>query len=224
VKVDVAFIKQQKRFLTGALIFLALWIGATLVFIAPGERLGFVLFSLLILGLGFANALYPGVLAFVFKLFGWCLGLWFGLFVTSLLFKLFSALSDVVLTSDSTSLRVLVLTIWFLLLLSSAFVVMYGRTRERLFNRMSMLASLVYSLTLLLISIQFFAVATFLLQESGCVTLTLGSAQALSVDAVADFFSWHFLRSACGGLDIAGLQDLGDFAGHRGFWLVVEAL
>jgi hypothetical protein len=92
----------------------------------------------------------------------------------------------------------LVLTIWGLLLLSSAFVVMYGKTEERIFNRMrkiGILAPLIYSLNLLLISIQFFAVATFLLQESGNVSLTLGSAQALSVDAVADFFLWHFLNA-----------------------------
>ncbi len=197
MKIDIAFIKQQK-FLAGALVFLALWIGSTLVFIKPGERLGFVIFSLLILGLGFANALHPGVLAFVFRLFGWYLRLCFWLIVITGPLTLFRNLSDAILESDSTWLRVLVLTIWALLFLASAFVVMYGRTEERLLNRMrkiGILAPLVYSLNLLLISIQFFAVATFLLQESGSVTLTLGSAQALSVDAVADFFLWHFLNA-----------------------------
>jgi hypothetical protein len=34
--------------LTGGLVFLAFWIGATLVFIEPGERLGFVSLDALI--------------------------------------------------------------------------------------------------------------------------------------------------------------------------------
>jgi hypothetical protein len=201
MRIDLKSIKQQKA-LAAALVALALLIGVALLFIEPAERLGFVIFTLLILGLGLANALHPGVRAFVLRLFdGYfrlCFWLGFWLIVITGPLTLFRALSDALLASDSTFLRALVLAIWGLLLLSSAFVVMYGRTGERLLNRMrkiGILAPLVYSLNLLLISIQFFAAATFLLQESGGVNLTLGSAKALSVDAVADFFLWHFLNA-----------------------------
>jgi len=189
---------QQKKSLAAALVALALLIGVALLFIEPAERLGFVISVLLILGLGFANAFLPGVRAFVFRLLDGFFRLWFWLLVITGPLTLLRALSDALLASDSTSLRVLVVTIWGLLFLSAAFVVMYGRAGERLFNRMrriGILVPLVYSLNLLLISIQFFAVATFLLQESESVTLTLGSAKALSVGAMGDFFLWHFLNA-----------------------------
>jgi hypothetical protein len=198
MRIDMGSIRQKTKSLAAVLVALALLIGVTLLFIEPAERLGFVIFVLLILGLGFANAFLPGVRAFVIRLLAGFLGLYFWLFVIALPFILVRGLSDTVLASDSTFLRVLVLTIWGLLLLSSAFVVMCGRAGERLFNRLrriGILAPLSYSLGLLLFSIQFFAAATFLLQQSERVTLTLGSATALSVDAVADFFLWHFLNA-----------------------------
>lgn len=198
MRIDVESIRQQQKSLAAVLVSLILLISVTLLFIEPAERLGFVIFVLLILSLGFANAVLPGVCALVGRLFAGLFWLWFWLLVITGPLTLFRALSNALLASDSTSLRVLVLTIWGLLFLSSAFVVMYGKTGEQLFNRMrkfGILVPLLYPLNLLLISIQFFAVATFLLQESESVTLTLGSAKVLSVGAVADFFLWHFLNA-----------------------------
>lgn len=199
MKIDMAFIRQQMKPLAAMMGLLALLIGIVLLFAEPGERLGYVILAVVLVSLSFAGALFPGVYEIVFRRLLEGAGvIWLWLFLISGSLMVLIALSETLLASDSKLLQVLVLTTWGLLLLSAAFVVMYGRTRESLFKMMrsrGILAPLVYSSALFIISLQFFAVATFLLHQSESLTLTLGSAKALSSDAVGDFFLWHFLNA-----------------------------
>ncbi|MHC4065568.1 MAG: hypothetical protein ACYSUI_13875 [Planctomycetota bacterium] len=181
-----------------ALLFILVLIGFSFLFIEPGRRVGFVIFAVFVTSLGVANAFSPGVKMAFLKFFGAYLLFTIGLLVVLGLLLAFRFLSDVLVAGTSALPRVLVLTTWGALLVSASFVVVYGKTRELLFGRLEktgVLLPLAYSLTLLMISIQFFAVATFLFHRAGSVSLALGSASALTSDAVADFFLWHFLNA-----------------------------
>lgn len=180
----------------GLLSLIVVLVLFALLFVEPGSRLGFVLLGLVFTGVGIANALIPGVKATVQKIFkAYFLFLFWLILLTGPL-TLFRALSNALLASTSTLVRLLVLTTWGLLLVFASALVMYEKTRERIFRRLralGVLAPLAYSLNLLFISIQFFAVATFLLYQAGSVSLSLGSATVVSSDTATEFFMWHFL-------------------------------
>ena len=199
-------IKDQRwARVTGRVLTVVLVLVAMSFVLAPrGERLGLILSCLVFLGVGLVLMLVPGVRSAIGRIvvaYLWFTA-WMLLFVGPLLLARW--VSDLLLASDSSWLRILTLTAWGLLLVTATGSVMYGPVRERMFDgliRVGVLAPLLYGLVLLMIAIQFFATTTFLLHSGGRLVLELGSAGVLSLNTTGDFFLWHFL-SAVPVLDI----------------------
>jgi len=164
----------------------------------PGERLGFVIFVFAVTAFGIASAVVPAVKTIGTRFVSACFLFAFWILFTTGPIALFRAISAYVLDSASALVQVLVLVTWGILLIGASFVVMYASSREYLFNRMHRIgffAPVLYSLNLLMISVQFFATWTFLLHQYGRVTLLPGSAAIVSAESFGDFFVWHFLNA-----------------------------
>ncbi len=190
--------KSKGLLVASALLFPAILIGISYLLVEPGERVGFVAFLVALMALGFANALIPGVKAFLARFLSAYFKFTLGLVVTIGPLLLFRGLSQAMLADAGVLTRIAVLTTWGLLLATASLVVLYGRTRDGLFSRLKqigVLAPLGYSINLLFVSIQFFATVAFILHETKKIVLIQGTAKVFSVGTFGDFFLWHFLKA-----------------------------
>src|SRR5262245_13349131 len=120
----------------------------------------------------------------------------FGLFVMTVPYIFFAWLSRELLARLPLWLQMACFVLWGVLLGAALLSISTKKWRQRVLEplaRYNIALPAAYSFQVLMLACLFFSSVTFVLVQSNLMSMTGGSADAVTPGSISDFFLWHFL-------------------------------
>jgi len=130
------------------------------------------------------------------RFFTWYLRFASGLFVMTVPYIFFAWLSRVLLARLPLWLQMACFVLWGVLLGAALLLISTKQWRQRVLEplaRYHIALPAAYSFQVLMLACLFFSSVTFVLVQSNLMSMTGGSADAVTPGSISDFFLWHFL-------------------------------
>ena len=128
--------------------------------------------------------------------YGWYMRFVGGLFVMTVPYVFFAWLSRVLLARLPLWLQIACFVLWGVLLGAALLLISTKEWRQRALAplaRYHIAMPAAYSFQVLMLACLFFSSVTFVLVQNNLLSMTRGSADAVTPGSISDFFLWHFL-------------------------------
>lgn len=195
----ISIARRITNVVLGVLFLLIMsWIAvARLLRMTRKEIVGFVVFVVLIVGLVALSRRFRAVEHAIPVVFVALISFWAWILISLIPMLVFFKVSEFIVFARSVRFQVVPLVVWGLILVLAISLIATEKSRRRLFQLLrdaGNLAPVVYSFNVLMIAVNFFAVATYVLVSNGFKTgiAAANSGEKLFSDLL-NFYTWHFL-------------------------------